>query len=213
MPPARTAPYTKEEPALTYSSIKQLIDSGIQRAIDTLTERFVAVEQRLTSVEEKSNKAQEGVTALSLKVDDLSKKYDRLNNSAERSMRHAFSFELLLHGVPETETSKTNMESSDWAVVKDFLLNQNLGNVIPQLDGVAYRLGPAREKTDRPRAIVVKDSSRRCRDILISKAGKRNMAPGEPYFSPHYTKQQLQEIRNKEALRTRTMEGTAPMDS
>lgn len=208
MPNPRSAPYSKDEPALTYSVIKQLIDAGIQRAIDTISDRFTLMETRVTTVEEKSESVQQNLNKLSQETVLLSKKYSELKTSSEMALRHAFSFEFLLHGIPEA-----NQATSDWPAVQEFLTLHNLHEIIPHLDGVAYRLGRPRERSDRPRPIVVKDSSRRYQQKIIATAGKKCVPSGSPYCSPHFTKLQLDNIRSNANKKNSITEANTPMDN
>lgn len=208
MPGPRPTPYSKDEPALTYTVIKQLIEDGIQRAINTISDRFAAVENRVVTIEEKTKKVQEDQTKLSQETTSLAERYAELKTSTELLRRHAFSFEFLVHGIPESDQT-----TSDWLTVQGFLTHHNLGEVIPQLDGVAYRLGRPRETSDRPRPIVVKDSSRRCIQTILTKTGKKNLPVGSPYCSPHLTKLQLENIRIRANKKHNAAADNAPMDN
>lgn len=201
----RTTPYPKEDSPVTLAAIKQLIDAATQRTIDELSLRITSIETRQTAIEATSSQQQDELVRLKESHAELQQRCQLLETREEQSRRHSYSFELLLHGIPEDDQPV-------WPKVTAFLNDMDLATYIERIDGAVFRLGrpTMRDGNDpHPRPILIRLLSRNIRAPLLERAGKKQSTNGSPYFSSHLTRLQINELRLKASSATARNSDTA----
>lgn len=199
----RSAPLLNqnEDGVVTLTAIKTIVqeavDAAVKSIVDQLSSRVTQIEERTTRLETSTANYNQNVQEIrnaSIQTRDV---MSRLEQAEENGRRFSYSFDLLLHGIPEDNNSV-------WSTVQEFLNKHNLQEFQKALEGTAFRLGKPRSNLPgsdiRPRPILIRLLSRTAKQPLLSLMGKKNVSSGSPYFSAHFTRQQLEEIRQKATL-------------
>lgn len=212
MPKERDTPYLRKErdkeddlqptlrqqiEAAFQEVVKPCIENSTQHILSRITElttQLHAVDTRVTTLEIRHNQHDSAIMSLRSDISAIRDEATAARSSAssalseiEQARRFSYSFEVLIHGVPEDS-------GPEFDIAHSFFESKGLGHCLPMLEGSAYRLGKTK-KTDRPRPVVVRLLSRAVKGELILKAGRKAVQDKSPYVSSHSTKQQLDEWR------------------
>lgn len=202
----RVNPYNtqKDEAPITLSAIKQIVEASSQKVVEQLSNRISVLEDRLNRIEMATTNQQKINSEVQCNMTEIQRSVLTLQQAQESALKHSYSFELLLHGIPEDETP-------DIELLSTFLREKNLTEFLPAIEGTAFRLGKVRTQQQGsrmgPRPILFRLLSRTARIPLLHAASKKTVPPGTPYLSAHLTHHQLVELREKAQKKSTTISG------
>lgn len=166
---------------------------------------FKKLQDRHDRLECENRQLKQDNVTLKATVATLQHQVKTQNDATEKLKRHSFSYDLLLHGVPENDAESSE---SLLTTVTQYLTDKDQARFIPDMEGYVHRLGPKKHQptpnatitTDdvqlRPRPLLFRMRCRAAQSTLVNTLSKRSIQAG-PYLSSHLTPAQMDDLRQR----------------
>lgn len=187
--------------------------SIVEKAVEQLREEmktgFATLQERLDKLQDENRHLKIENKAIKTEMDKLQQRVKVQEETMERFRKHSYSYDVLLHGVPED----TNENADSLATtVTNFIKGKVPAKYMADVEMYVHRLGPKKLTLPspdgttadvRPRPLIFRMKSRSSQSVLVATLSKRNVKDG-PYLSSHYTPRQIEEFKNKHSAKAGT---------